>query len=70
MERLGVINRLKPEIHLNSAYTKIQFQPHRKQSVSITETNQLMLFREIIKVKLSQGLIKYHAMKAYEGVED
>jgi hypothetical protein len=42
-----VINLLKPEVHPENTL-EILFLTHRKQRISITKTNQLMLFREII----------------------
>jgi hypothetical protein len=38
---------MKPDINLNST---IQSVPHSKLSVSVTQTSQLMLYREIIAV--------------------
>jgi hypothetical protein len=53
----GVISKaerkfLCPGLTLSETYPKIQFVPHRKHLVSITETNQFMLYKKIIVVCL------------------
>jgi hypothetical protein len=43
------INTLRGQ-NAETLYIRIQFVPHRKHCVSVTETNRLMLFRETVAV--------------------